>query len=231
MRMVTAESKSRKSRLIRCTLARMATGPRAVKTALLPEGRKVRRLPLGIGRGLRVGLDLQQSLRLYMGLYECELNSYLRRLCHGPSFDVGGQYGYDAAILARLGGERVVTFECEPDCWPIIEQTIAANPQLDITLERTAAGRDAPLDSFAERHGYPRFMKIDVDGMEVEVLESAAEILSRRPALIIETHSLELEQGCEEILRGHGYDVEVVNARRWLPDYRPTPHNRWLVGS
>lgn len=229
--MRVARGESLKSERIRCTLAKMLTGPRAVKTALLPEGRKVRRLPLGIGRGLRVGLDLQQSLRLYLGLYEIELNPYLRRLCQGPAFDVGGQYGYDAAILARLSGERVVSFECEPACWPIIEQTIASNPQLDIALERAAVGGDAPLDEFAERHGYPRFVKIDVDGGEVDVLESAPTVLGRRPGLIIETHSLELEQGCEEILRGHGYDVEIVNARRWLPDYRPTPHNRWIVAS
>jgi hypothetical protein len=209
----------------------MRIAARAVKATLLPEGRKVRRLPLGIGRGLRVGLDLQQSLRLYVGLYECELNPHLRRLCRGAAFDVGGQYGYDAAILARLSGRQVVTFECDSDCWPILEQTIAANPQLDLKLERAAVGRAAPLDEFALRHGYPQFMKIDVDGMELEVLESAGEILARRPALIVETHSLELEQRCRELLLTCGYEVEIVEARRWLPDYRPIPHNRFLIGS
>jgi hypothetical protein len=51
----------------------------------------------------------------------------------------------------------------------------------------------------------------------------------RRPNLIIEVHSRELEDGCGRLLRGAGYSPKVVNPRRWLKDNRPGAHNRWLV--
>lgn len=50
----------------------------AIKSRVLPHGRHVRRLPLGIGRGLKMGVDFQRGeTSLYFGLYEIELNRHL----------------------------------------------------------------------------------------------------------------------------------------------------------
>ena len=52
---------------------------------------------------------------------------------------------------------------------------------------------------------------------------------SRRPCVIVETHSLELEHECMELLRAAGYKPQIVDQRRRVRDYRPLDHNRWLV--
>src|SRR5687768_12485497 len=80
-----------------------------------PTGR-IRRLPLGIARGLNYRIDFEHHKRLYLGLYEIELNSYLKQLCKKGfnCFDVGGAWGYDALVLARLSRGRVISFEASP---------------------------------------------------------------------------------------------------------------------
>ena len=77
----------------------------------------------------------------------------------------------------------------------------------------------------------PDLVKLDVEGKEHTVLRGAARLLSeRRPHLIVETHSQDLDDACRETLVSYGYPIETVEPRRWLPDVRPAPLNRWLVG-
>jgi len=45
----------------------------------------------------------------------------------------------------------------------------------------------------------------------------------------VEVHSPKLERDCEQILVGHDYQPIIVSQRRIAPDYRPIPHNGWLV--
>ena len=216
---------------------------RWLKNLLVPDGPRTYRLPVGIGRGLRVELDLRHRTRLYLGLYEVELNRYLRRFCPpgARAFDVGGQEGYDALVLAKLSGAEVVSFECEPALCDRMERSFAANPALRPLLrarrafvaERTdpATGRLA-LDDVAYGEGgfVPDFVKIDIEGGEAAALRGAARLLAeRQPALLIETHGADVERECAELLRDAGYRVRVVEPRRWLPDLRPGGHNRWLV--
>lgn len=65
----------------------------------------------------------------------------------------------------------------------------------------------------------------------MDVLRSAERLLTaRRPAMIVEVHSAELERECGELLVDHGYGMTIVNQRKLAPDYRPTRElNRWLV--
>ena len=75
----------------------------------------------------------------------------------------------------------------------------------------------------------PDFIKVDVDGGELDVLQSAESTLSQVPALIVETHSAELERACGRLLVDHGLRVTVVSQRKLGTEMRPIPHNRWLV--
>jgi len=63
----------------------------------------MRTVRFGLGRGLRIDADITQHKRLLVGLYELELNRWLRRLCRPgyTAYDVGGQLGYDALVLAK----------------------------------------------------------------------------------------------------------------------------------
>lgn len=86
------------------------------------------------------------------------------------------------------------------------------------------------LDAVAAQTFTPDFIKMDIEWAELDALQGAQRILStRKPGLIVETHSKELEAGCIDLLRGHGYEPKIVDQRRWFPDARTIPHNRWLV--
>ena len=214
--------------------SRVRPAIQALKHRLLPAPGP-RRIPAGIGRGLRLGVDFETDTRLYLGAYEIELNRHLRRLCTSgtSSFDVGGCRGYDALVLARLTGSQVVSFEADPDACERMRANFALNDegsQIRI-LEATvgAAGADVTLDGCAGEFGAPGFIKIDVDGGELDVLRGAKRILTEhRPSLVVETHSPELEQRCGRYLADCGYKPVVVKQRTVWRERRPDD-NRWLV--
>jgi methyltransferase FkbM-like protein len=212
----------------------------AGKQRVLPSGRALRKVPFGIGRGIVIPVDFSKHTRLFLGLYEVELNRFLRAFC-GPGttcFDVGAQLGYDALVLAQLTRSPVISFEANAELAAEMSTTFAANGVLGRLTEARHAyvgaasdGTSIALDDVAYGDGFiPDFMKIDIDGAEVDALQGAVRILrERRPHLIIETHSQQLERGCALILRDAGYAPTVVHQRRIWPDHRPTDHNRWLI--
>jgi FkbM family methyltransferase len=76
------------------------------------------------------------------------------------------------------------------------------------------------LDEICGDRGFvPDMVKIDTEGFELEVLRGASEILSRRPAMIVEVHPNFLTSiGCSQraihdLLLGLGYRIEDVFGR------------------
>ena len=108
-----------------------------VKRLFLPRKQHIRRLPLGIGQGIRFHVDFAADTQLYFGLYEVELNGYVRRLTHGAElcFDVGSQYGYYALILAKLTRLRVLALDCSASACGRMRDNFDANLQLFALLE------------------------------------------------------------------------------------------------
>src|SRR5213596_2760948 len=92
---------SRGGRMRSSSAARAHATKASLKHALLPAGAKIRRLPWGPARGVRMEIDFSCQTRLYLGLYETEVNRHLRALCRPgfAGFDVGGQSGYDALLI------------------------------------------------------------------------------------------------------------------------------------
>ena len=41
-------------------------------------------------------------------------------------------------------------------------------------------------------------------------------LAERKPHVIIETHSEDLDAACRWLLTDHGYDIEAVEPRRWI---------------
>jgi methyltransferase FkbM-like protein len=220
----------------------------ALKSALLPAP-GARTLPLGIARGVRMRIDFRSMTRIYLGLYELELNRHLRRILKPgmTAFDVGAEHGYDALVIAKRTGAAVAAFECDPVCVDGIERSLALNPALagHVRLVPAMVGeqpRQLALDAFAYGpDGFvPDFVKLDIEGGEAGALRSAGRLLSeRRPALIVEVHSAALERECGRLLIEHGYAPTIVNQRSIWPDHRPRPNdgtgwgdvNRWLVAT
>ena len=204
---------------------RPPTAKQRVKQVVLPTGRTVRRLPLGIGRGLRMGVDFQRGeTRLFLGLYEIELNRHLRAIARPGyrSFDIGGQYGYDALVLAKLTGAPVVSVEVDPLLAAEIEENAAANPGLPtVTVEAGFVGADdddgrVTIDALAERHFVPDLVKMDIEGAEYTVLPDMLAAGVTPTQLLIEFHHRWREVGAGRtramlrLLRKHGYRVAHV---------------------
>lgn len=69
------------------------------------------------------------------------------------------------------------------------------------------------LDSliFSSEIPAPDFIKIDIEGAELDALVGASQLIADRgPTFLIELHSLALAQGCRELLEGAGYAVRYV---------------------
>lgn len=216
---------------------------RALKNRLVPQGTQLRPVALGMARGIVVPLDFSQHSRLYLGLYEVELNRFLRAYCTPGmrSFDVGAQIGYDALLLAHLTAAPVISFEADASLADALRTTFAANGALGalISARHATIGRSTgvdgamALDDVVFGEGFvPGLIKIDIDGGEVDALQGAQRTLRElRPHLIVETHSAELERACGLLMRGRGYRPKIIHQRLVCPDFRPTAHNRWLVAA
>lgn len=211
---------------------------RSVKPLLFPDELRLREVRYGHAKGVRLLLNRRTDLQREFGLYEHELRGLYRGHI-GPQsvvYDVGAADGMTALMFASLAAAgHVFAFEPEVEASRVFERNVAANPELAarITPVPTVVGPDATrLDDFAERERAPDFIKVDVDGAELQVLRTMSRLLrERRPAIVIETHSGELEVACARFLRQHGHDVRVIRNAWWrvlYPEFRPIEHNRWL---
>jgi Methyltransferase FkbM domain len=212
---------------------------RRLKRVLLP-GPGPRRVPFGIGAGVRMHVDFASQTRTYLGLYEIEVSRFLRGVLKRGvrALDVGGQHGYDSLLIAQRTRAPVATFEADARCVDGMRENFALNPNLAGLIEPVHAivgdgAGETGLDDWTYDRGFePDFIKLDIDGGEVAALRSAQRLLSeRRPALLVEVHSAELEGACGALMMAHGYRPTIVNQRRLWPDRRPIEHNRWLVAA
>ena len=70
------------------------------------------------------------------------------------------------------------------------------------------------LDSMLEKRAAPSFVKVDVEGAEVFVLEGASRLLSEfHPTFLIEVHSREKCADCLRLLNASRYDVRYLHWR------------------
>jgi len=70
----------------------------------------------------------------------------------------------------------------------------------------------------------PQFMKIDVEGGEMEVLEGARWIIeTHRPRMVLATHSPELKQSCNQFLSTRGYDMQDIQEPKGDCEWRVIP--------
>lgn len=154
--------------------------------------------------------------------------------------ECGGHHGCTAIVLSNWVGcsGKVITFEPLPNNADTIEKNIEQNRLQNVTLERKAVGADKGkitmndvssssvvlsgegvevevtcLDEY--EHLNPTFLKIDVEGFELQVLQGAKRILSKRPKLAIEIHTEALSRygaSVEDIFRLIG----VENYKFWI---------------
>ena len=216
---------------------------RAARAAVLRPG-AVRRIPFGLGRGLRLEADQQTTLHVYLGTAELEIAGHLRGLASPGCvcFDVGSNNGYYAMALTRLTGAGAVAFDFAPEAIERIRRNLARNGELGASVRLVEAyvtnvvdpvQRASTLDHLSEEIATtPGLLKIDVEGAELEVLRGASRLLAERhPHVVLETHGREVEAACIGLLRDHGYRPVIRDQRRWFREGRPNPHNRWVIAA
>lgn len=115
--------------------------------------------------------------------------------------DIGAHFGLYGVSAAKLGAENVYCFEPRKSSTETLEENIRVNG-VDIQVVNEKVGNEKTLDSFFEGDESVDIVKIDVDGSELKVLESAKNLLEEcKPVLFLELHS---EQ---EIVDGGRKDV------------------------
>lgn len=207
-----------------------------LKSFVFPKVPKFRRIPFGPAAGVTMMIDFAHQSRHFFGLYEREIQAHLRRLVEPGvrCFDIGGDVGFYTLALARLSGEPVVVFDPDPASIGKMRENFARN-RYAITIVAAAVGAvegggKTTIDTAAQNHFVPDFIKMDIEGAEADALLGAGNVLAeRRPHLIIEVHGRAEEKSCEEILRAYGYTPFRVAPTRWLPEERPAVYNGWLI--
>lgn len=127
------------------------------------------------------------------------------------------------AMLAA--SEEVEVPEAIASSWPILGGD-DLDPLMCSRAKSTEGARAVTLDRLMAEVGLSRvdFIKLDVDGFELTVLQGAEETLQRaRPRIMLELADYTLRaQGASlqemlELLRGHGYALYTVGAMKPLP--------------
>lgn len=207
-----------------------------LKQWALPANRSARRVPFGLYRGLSLQLDLHTDSQLYVGLAERETHPFIRHAAARATWmiDVGAGRGeLSLYFLARTHANPIHAFEPGPDA-VVLEQNVARRRSVGrVVVHRAFAGKDAPLDALPLDRSRRGFVKIDVEGAELAVLESGRALLGAGQVdVLVEVHSRSLERDCLAWLSARGYRTAIIpNAwwRRFLPEHRSIPHNRWIV--
>ena len=98
--------------------------------------------------------------------------------------------------------EKLQTGQLVTSAWPVEWSESGAEVRKVCGMRAT---------SMARLIGAPDFMKIDVEGHEVQVLRGALRLLTRsRPGLLIEIHSVELGVTARSFLESLAYQVTEI---------------------
>jgi hypothetical protein len=215
-----------------------------LKSMVVPDVRKTRRIKFGLLAGSTMALNLRHHTQLIIGLYEREVHDALHRLSLDVAcaVDVGAAEGmYTLYFALRTPASVILSFEPDIESRDLLKDNLRINSvplgERVILFDRQVGANDrrgmCSLDSVIEGCPRPCVVKVDVEGEELEVLRGAQQLLrSDGVSWLIETHSQDLEMRCIETLRGQAYETQVITNAWWrvvLPETRPIPHNRWLV--
>lgn len=213
-----------------------------VKKLLLGEGRKGRRIPLGLFRGLTLSIDPAVETNIYLGLYERETYSWLREAGKQARslVDVGAGVGELTLWgLAHDDIRRVLAYDPAPHRWEWLRENLRLNgrladPRLSLIEDYfLGSSRTEEDQRILQDIPEPVLFKIDVDGGEEAILRELMPMLRGKQCLfLIETHSRALDAACGSMLAENGYRVSSIRPawwRRFLPENRSLEFNQWLV--
>jgi len=220
---------------------------KAVKHTLLgAPGNRVRTINSGLLKGLQFNVDTAfKSMRLF-GFDEREIESDVRRLASRAvsALDIGANDGWYSVFFASLPNiKHVYAFEPGNNVIPSVQDNFAVNdPSFakKLTYINKFVGdhtddQFCSIDELLPDLTLPAIFKVDVDGGEMDVFRGAKKTLAKDGCvMVLETHSLDLENECQKFLVDLGYKTRIVNNgwyRAFIPETRKIEHNRWMMAA
>jgi hypothetical protein len=218
-----------------------------LKRILFGSGNGLKTIRFGIAKGIKMQIDPANKAQRILGLDEFEIHSYFKsfaRKCN-TFVDIGASDGFYSLIYRKHNPAGSI-FSCEGQSRFEAEQreNFGVNgydhgKNFFYTSKFIGShneGNFITVDTLLQNNAVNDvFLKIDIDGGEVEALKGASGTLKNKNCgLIIETHSLQLENDCISILQSMNYACEIIKnaaVRRLLPEQREIEHNRWLVAT
>lgn len=170
----------------------------------------------------------------YKTLYKARQSGVENRICRlaraalsegGSGIDVGANFGFITLVMAHcLGpGQKVVAVEIDVEVSRALARSLRRNGLADrVTLVSQGAGATeegglVTVDRLVQEHGLESvsLLKIDVDGVDFEVLQGSREVLLRHhPVVVIELNERATET--YHLLQSCGYDHFMDTAGRAL---------------
>jgi precorrin-6B methylase 2 len=211
-----------------------------IKSIVMPSGSRSRTIPFGPYKGLILNIDLKSQTQFYLGLWEFETHPYIRVALKESNWliDVGAGFG-ELCILFRKKLCHAIAIEPDATSLSLLRSNLELNElsisDIEIVPKYVGSTSDQDhvrLDDIRFDRSGTGFIKIDIEGFEVDALEGAVSLLSEANVrLLVEVHSHELESRCIEFLEQQRYSSKVISNSRWrrvIPELRPLLHNRWI---
>ena len=151
-------------------------------------------------------------------------------------FDIGTQIGLYAIIAAKVVAEKVIAIDVDKEFLGIAKKQAKLNKVEDkIEFIQTAIGEDSiivevenfnaiskvrsiSLDNLCKKLNlWPDFIKIDIEGFELEAFENGKELLKRKPKILLALHPEFIRKRGKnpkevlEILVKNNYEIKALD--------------------
>jgi len=200
------------------------------------------RVRFGLYRGLTLAIDPKCELSYLVGTFERETQPFLKTAITTAKslIDIGAGNGELVVwALSHPNVKRVVAYEPDANRWPIFQENLRLNNREKdsrlIALRREFYDTEVLADNdLLESLPQPILLKLDIDGGEEIVLKKMTQKLrSDSFRILVETHSIQLDRSCSELLSDAGYTVQSIAQApwRWLLKETRMDFNQWLVAT
>ena len=183
----------------------------------------------------------KNSISQFIGTYEKNLIPYivsnikqiLDEFNKPIIFDIGSSYGYYSSYFSKFNNCKVVAFEPDNRAFQTLKNIQKKRNNLIIkNLEINEDKKENTIDfqSAIKKFGAPNLIKIDIEGYEKKLLcNNLNYFKNNSTVIIVEVHSLEIENSIKLSFENIGYNVKIINNDFQTLKIRNVNHNRWLI--